>query len=77
MPQSHYCGQTFVSDTSLAAEEGSAPFPHKGLTGPTEATAGFVPDIHSRSVEGEKATRTRLLFKVEPDLQAPSSSLPA
>lgn len=73
---SHRCGQSFVSDSALAAEEGSASFPHKGRAALTEAAAAFVTDIHSRSVKGENATRTRLLFRVEPDLQALSSSSP-
>lgn len=72
-----HCRQSFVSDYSLAAEEGSASFPHKGLAGLTKATAGFVTDSHSRSVESENFTRARLLFRVEPDLPAPSFSSPA
>lgn len=47
-----------LSNSSLAAKEGRAPFPHKGLAGLTEATVGFVTDIHSRSVEATNATRT-------------------
>lgn len=63
-----------MSDSSLAAEVGSASFPRKGLARLTGATAGSVTDIHSRSAEGENATGPRLLFRLEPDLQASSSS---
>lgn len=52
-------------------------FPHNGLAGLTQSTAGFVTGIHSRSVESENATQTRLLFRAEPDLQAPRSPSPA
>lgn len=63
-----------LSNSSLAAEEGRASFPHKGPAGLTEATAAFATDIHSRSVVATNATRTRLLYIVEPDLQGLSSS---
>lgn len=63
-----------LSNSSLAAEEGRASFPHKGPAGLTEATAAFATDIHSRSVEATNATRTGLLYIVEPDLQGLSSS---
>lgn len=63
-----------LSSSSLAVEGGRASFPHKGLAGLADATAAFVTDIHSRSVEATNATRTRLLYVVEPDLQGLSSS---
>lgn len=51
-----------LSSSSLAAEEGRASFPHQGLAGLSEATAAFVTDAHSRSVEPTNATRTRVLY---------------
>lgn len=57
-----------LSNSSLAVEEGRASFPHKGLAGLAEETAAFVTNIHSRSVEATNATRTRVLYTVEPDL---------
>lgn len=64
------CGQSAINNSSLAAEEGSTSSSHKGLAGLREATAIFVASIHSRSIEGGNAIRTRLLFRVELDLQA-------